>query len=370
MNLDPFLDDLSRRIDTDEEQRLQSAWRTFLDGKAADDEVFVPPSRSPKPAKVTWPDVHINDALGDIDLMVLHQLSMVSRELAEGSNTVLNVRTNYGVSIMTSQLGCRVVLMSREQGNLPTTRPLGEDAHAATIGRAKSDDDGASRTAAIRDAIDRGVPDLRSGQGAMVFDCAERFAEIFAGHTEIAQSVILYHPDTQGPIDNAELAWGSDIFVAFYDSPDLVHQFLDLMTDHYIAFLSKWFKLYPPPKYNAHWGNMLLGNVMLRDDSLMNLSPEIYRQFILKREERCLSSLGGGAIHFCGRGSHVIEAMGKIRGLTGINLSQPELNEMETIYHATVDRGINLLGLAPSAARVAIENGRPLRGRVHCKERP
>ena len=45
------------------------------------------------------------------------------------------------------------------------------------------------------------------------------------------------------------------------------------------------------------------------------------------------------------------------------NLTQPECNDMETIYRNTVDRGILLLGLDAAVAAAA---GRDLRGRVHC----
>ncbi len=106
--------------------------------------------------------------------------------------------------------------------------------------------------------------------------------------------VRLYHPDTQGPMDNAELAWGSDIFLAFYDTPDLLAAFLDLMADHFIHFLNGWFALAKPEeRFNTHWGMMFRGAVMLRDDSLMNLSPEIYETFVRDREQRCLRELGG-----------------------------------------------------------------------------
>ena len=43
-------------------------------------------------------------------------------------------------------------------------------------------------------------------------------------------------------------------------------------------------------------------------------------------------------------------------GVYGINMSQPECNDMETIYRATVDRGIPLLGF--SRARAEQDKGR------------
>ena len=61
--------------------------------------------------------------------------------------------------------------------------------------------------------------------------------------------------------------------------------------------------------------------------------------------------------------------MAQMRGLHAINLSQPELNNMEKVYRHTVDRGIKLLGLKREAAEAALAPGRDLHGQVHCMPR-
>jgi hypothetical protein len=238
--------------------------------------------------------------------------------------------------------------MSREQGNLPTCYPLGS-------------------VDAIRNVMDRGVPDLRAGLCGKVFDMAERFKDILVSRPKIAKWVTLYHPDAQGPIDTAELIWGSDIFYAFYDEIDLLKGFLDLMTDQYIKIMREWFRIVPPAGENAvHWGRLQKGLLMVRDDSLMNLSPQTYVDFIRPLDQRLFDEFGGkGAIHFCGRADHFIEEMSKMRGLTGVNLSQPQHNDMEKIFQHTVDKGIKLIGLERWGLDPAVESKRPLRCQVH-----
>ncbi|MCC6579377.1 MAG: hypothetical protein IT440_02985 [Phycisphaeraceae bacterium] len=340
------LDDLAQRIDETEEQAIHAAWDRFLDDRIGTG-FFVPPSRQKKPPRTPWPNVVINDTLHDPDLMLLQQFGFVSDALTHGGNGTLQVRCNYGVSIMSSQYGCEVVEMPREQGNTPTNHPLPD-------------------LDAIRKVVDAGVPDLRLGQGGQVFDTADYFTDVLRQWPVLDRWIELYHPDTQGPIDNAELIWGSGIFIAFFDEPELLHRFLDLMVEHYIAFLGTWLKRYPAKyRHASHWGWKHRGRIMIRDDSLMNLSPELYVDFIRDREARCLRELGGGAIHFCGRGEHVIEAMCQMEHLTAVNTSQPHLNDMSKIYAHTIDKGIQLLSLAPEACRKA---GRDLRGRVHCNQ--
>ena len=104
---------------------------------------------------------------------------------------------------------------------------------------------------------------------------------------------------------------------------------------------------------------------MLRDDSAMNLSSDMFNEFIRPYDQRLLDEFGGGAIHFCGRGDHYIAALSAMDGVHAIHLSQPECNKMDTIYANTVDKGIRIVGLDLAAAESAIASGRDLHGQVH-----
>jgi hypothetical protein len=99
----------------------------------------------------------------------------------------------------------------------------------------------------------------------------------------------------------------------------------------------------------------------------MNLSPEMFDEFIVPYDQRLLSEFGGGCVHFCGRGDHYIDRLPLMEGVFAIAMSQPEYNNMERIYSNTVDKGIAMLALASSEAERALASGRNLRGRVHCR---
>lgn len=344
--LEKCLADLEARIDEPQEQANFDAWRAFLDDEVTTG-IFTPPARKPAPPEVNWPSVHINDAQTDPELMLLSQFAAISNALAAGRNNALGVRCNYGVAITASQFGCEIVPMPREQGNLPASRPLGADAARATL--------------------DAGVPDIRAGLGAAVFDTAEMFLDAMRRYPKIGRWVSLYHPDTQGPIDTAEVVWGSEIFFAFHDEPDVLGDFLDLMCQQYSVLTRAWFDLVgSATDMPVHWAVRHKGKLMIRNDSLMNLSPETYVEFVRNRDQRLLDEFGGGAIHFCGRGDHYIAAMSETAGLTAIQMSQPELNNMEAIFRHTIDKGIKLLDFSRQAAEAALAAGRDLKGQVHC----
>jgi hypothetical protein len=228
---------------------------------------------------------------------------------------------------------------------LPTTRPLLESLDA------------------IRAVIDKGIPDIDAGLAGKALRMTERFLEIEELYPSIGRYVHQYHPDIQGPMDLCEMLVGSRLFMFIYDAPDLIHELLKLVTATYIEYLRRWFLMVPPAEHSVHWSMMHGGTVMLRDDSAMNFSPDMFDEFIRPYDQMILDEFGGGAIHFCGRGDHYIESMSMMSGLSAIAMSQPHLNDMERIFANTVDKGIKLIGFSLGACPAAED--RDLRGRVH-----
>jgi hypothetical protein len=344
--LAPWLADLERRVDEDTEAALESEWRAFLDGRFTG-AIFSPRRRAAAPPSLEWPHIPINDALEDFGLMARRELAGVSAHLAAGDGAPLAVRCNYGTGILPSLFGAEMFPMARALDTLPTARPL------------------AGGRDAIRRRLESDPPDLRAGWGGRVWDMADYFVERWRPYPKLRRWVRLYHPDLQGPMDVAELLWGSALFTDVYDEPDLVRALLGRITETYERFMDEWLRRFPVRDgLSAHWALMHRGAIMVRDDSAMNFSPEMFDAFIAPWDGRLLRRYGG-AIHFCGRGDHYLARAARLPGLTGINLTQPHLNNLETIYAHTVDRGLPLLGFDRATAEAALAAGRDLRGRVH-----
>jgi len=167
-------------------------------------------------------------------------------------------------------------------------------------------------------------------------------------------------------LDILELMWGGDIFYAMYDEPELVHNAMSLISETYTKFMNEWYSLHPASDVmNTHWGAFYhRGKIVLRSDSAMNLSPELYREFSLPYDKLLLDRFDGGVVHFCGRGDHYIDLLCAQKGVTGINMSQPEYNDMEKIYANTVDQGIKIFSIQRSRAEA--DKGRGFGGNLHC----
>jgi len=325
MNLIPFLEDIERRINPEEETAIYEAWKRFALGKQPEGEAFVPPCRTPSEAGVEWKHVNINDAVNDEDLMILSQLERCHVELCHCGNTLMNMRPNYGVGIIPSMFGAKKFIMPYEMDTLPNVYALegGEEA--------------------IQRLLDAAPPTLMEGYGEHVFSIGEKFAEIRRKYPKIGRYIRFDNPDAQGPIDNCELLWGSDMFYAFYDDPDLLHALLERVTDTVKRFIQKW-QTYIPNEDGlvSYFGRLGRGSIVIRNDSAMNLSPELFCEFIQPYDTRLLEALGGGAVHFCGTGDHFVQLLAKTPLLSAVDMSQPHLNNMEKILSALPDQGINL----------------------------
>ena len=320
-----LLEDLERRIDPEIEDDFKKQWEDFNYDRFEGD-VFTPERKKPSQPSLDLPQININDAIEDYDVMLRSQLVSVSKVLSS-PNLTPSVRANYGTGILSSLFGAEIFVMPRHQNTLPTTKPFDD-------------------TAKIEEIVEKGIPDLNGGFGQKVFEFGELCAETFAKYPKINKYVNVYHPDLQGPLDICELMWGGELFYSLYDEPELVHSTLSLITDTYTEFLNKWYKIFPGDSYmSVHWNKgWHKGKIFLRCDSAMNLSHEFYKEFAAPYDGILLDRFDGGGMHFCGKGDHYIETLCSHPKLYAINLGQPHYNDMEKIFQNSVDKGIKIFG--------------------------
>lgn len=341
-----LLEDIENRINPDVEDDFINQWKSFWNDEISD-VIFTPKRKITTSPSFELENIHINDAIENLDLMLAMQLEGVSRALG-GRNQALGIRANYGTGIMTSIFGAELFKMPREQATLPTTLPVGEDR--------------------VREIVSAGMPDIKTGLGAKVFEFGEFCKETFAKYPKIQKYLYVYHPDTQGPLDITDLLWGSDVFYALYDDPDLVHDMMRLSTDTYKAVLDKWFGIFPNREdINLHWDYWMKGNICLRNDSAVNLSPDQYKEFSFDYDKEVLEYYGGGMLHYCGKGDHFVGLATECEALTSVNLSQPHLNNMDKVYEATVLKGKKLLDLTPATCAEYANRKDAEKGIIFCK---
>lgn len=346
-----YLSDLESRLDDTEEIRVEKEWLDFADLKISSGAFRT--CRVPKPSPIEWPKMLINDALDDVSDMIYQQLWSINQTLEAGGGEMHCIRSNYGTGIIPSMFDVQIHIMPRNTDTLPGSKPF------------------ADGSAGIRRMLNAGTSwDYSKGFAAKTFQMAEKFFELTKDYPKICRFVHYYNPDLQGPLALCEVLWGSSFYEDFYDEDametHLLEDALDFFTEIYLDFTNRFQRLAPTfdSEHSVEWGCLHRGGTIIRNDSAMNISGDLYKEYVMPRDQKIISALGGG-IHFCGRGDHYIQHITSIEGLTCVNLSEPKLNNMEKLYSHTVDKDIIIFGLLREEVDRALASGRDLRGRVH-----
>jgi hypothetical protein len=330
--VDRYLSKFESMLDRQQQQKAWDAHRKVFAFQDVSELPYDARSLDAAPDQ-DWPLYPYNDTFADRDKMLLDQLRGPFFHNQLRDYHPMNIRSNYGTVILPSVFGLGYQLT---ETSLPWVHHLPDGE-------------------AVRAVIDHGVPDIKTGLGGRCFETAAYFRDVLSRYPTLSKAISIYHPDLQGPLDVSHLIWGPDIFYALYDSPEVVHQLLSLVTETYKVFMRQW-KAFTGEgnDFTTHWNFYIKGGIMLRDDTAVTLSRAHYEQFVKPYDQALLDEFGG-CIHFCGRGTAFIESMCQSRNLFGINMSQPDWNDTPAVIDIAHRHKLVVVGLAaeyvPQGAR-------------------
>jgi hypothetical protein len=224
----------------------------------------------------------------------------------------LTIRANFGTVVVASLFGGRIEQVGE---NPPWVRPF-------------------QTLAEFRAALERDPLDFSQGWCPKVVERYQFYRAALQDYPEVAGLVRLVLPDLQGPLDTAELLRGSDIYVDLYNDPELIAKALDTIAQAQIG-LAKHLSSYITDSVDgfSHQHSAVIGgHILIRNDSTINISPATYRQHVAPHDEKVLHAMGGGGIHTCGKTNHNIDEFFALPSLRCLDLGQPELNDLDTIY--------------------------------------
>lgn len=177
------------------------------------------------------------------------------------------------------------------------------------------------------------------------------YTEQLCKYPKCKQAIQISLPDLQGPIDTADILWGSEIFVEILANPELVKALMTKVVNIMLK-VAHYYRQFATDKLepfaNAQHGYNIPGRLLIRNDSAIMVSPDTYRDMILPQDARLLKEVGTGSIHFCGNGQHLIEPMLEIPDLRGVDFGQSELMDTKLIYEMCAERKVAITCLKPT----------------------
>lgn len=179
----------------------------------------------------------------------------------------------------------------------------------------------------LKEIVELGLPPLTAGDFLKYRQYHEYFVENMPEGFKIHMSGIL------SPFGTALAIIGSRIFSEVYDRPELVLQFLDIITVTHIQTQKELFKIsgLKNPREFYYFGACMPGGLMVAGDDLVNISPEMIQKFELPFLKKISESLGCKLFyHYCPHPKdtpshytdHIFKELIKTDYIIGLN-SQP-----------------------------------------------
>lgn len=231
------------------------------------------------------------EKLADPEVMFTDDLKAIRAHADVGDDRVPTTRVSFGTAQIAAAFGCEMFI---PPNNLPCAKT-----HVLHD---------------IHDARKLQFPHKDAGWFKKLYDFSDFFMD------NLPEGVELQLPDIQGPFNNAHLIRGNDILFDFYDYPDELEYLLDFITDYLIDLVKKltpyttnrdgWF---------FDWGSLWKGSGRISNCTVHLISPDMYKDFILKRDIRFLEGIGSGRIHYCGSYPKVIESFINLPPVTGFD---------------------------------------------------
>jgi hypothetical protein len=197
--------------------------------------------------------------------------------------------------------------------------------------------------------IQTSISDFNKGLIARVADRYKFYKDVLKDYPRLSKLTNIVLPDLQGPFDNLELLRGSDIFLDMYSQKELFLKAMAVITDAQIE-TAKHFSQFTNDRikgFSFQHGFVLKGGILIRNDTSIMISPQMYDELVSPFDEKILKTFGGG-IHSCGNVNNIVNHFISLKSAQCFDFGQSELNDIESVYPFASKRKIGLTRIAVS----------------------
>lgn len=160
-------------------------------------------------------------------------------------------------------------------------------------------------------------PRVTDGKLGAILDQTKAYAEY--ADERIAISIM----DFQSPFTTVEQMLGSEMFFTMpYDEPERLKALMNIVTDYAIDFFKAQMKAAGPNCRHGIWPGIWFpkcAGIQMSDDNLVNVSPEVYEEFVVPYNNRISKAFGGLFLHSCTITANHLPVLKKLEGITGVN---------------------------------------------------
>ena len=331
-NLQNLLEHLGDVVDSDRQAKIEDLHRRALNWEPVDRLPVI--VTLPVPGELRFSPYPHGQVFESPEKMLFNELvyafntSIASRDVL-GDDLPCTIRANFGTVVIASVFGACV---EQIDDNPPWIRHNGD------------------KDISLEEVLDHDPLDFSKGWCPRVIEMCQFYENVLSDYPQLKRLIKVVLPDLQGPFDNLELVVGSGVFEELYSNQELVCKALDAMATAQIGF-ARQIEPYISDRSEAfshQHATMIKGRILLRNDSVIMMSPKMYQSVVAPHDERVLRKLGGGGVHSCGKTDDHVPAFLELPSIRCLDLGQPELNNVDSLYMQLKQRRIPLTRLKVS----------------------
>ena len=244
-----------------------------------------------------------------------------------GDDLPFTIRANFGTVIIASLFGGKV---EQRDDNPPWLR------HYETLDEFKT-------------IFEKDPLDFSQGICRQVIERYRFYNDILSDFSNLKKCIKVVLPDLQGPLDSLELLRGSEIYTDFILDSEMIENGLKLMAEAQVGFAKHLHSLITAgtEDYSFQHAVPIKGNILIRNDSAIMISSEMYSSQVAPHDEFVLKKMGGGGIHSCGKIDFNLNGIFKLPSIQCFDFGQSYLNDINSVYPLARDKKIPLLRIRP-----------------------
>ena len=237
------------------------------------------------------------------------------------------IRANFGTVIIASLFGGKV---EQRDDNPPWVRHF------------ESPDE-------FKSVFDKDPMDFSQGICPQVVERYRFYNDILADFPNLQKCIKIVLPDLQGPLDSLELLRGSEIYTDFILNPEMIEKGLKRMARAQVGFAQHLqpFISEGTDDYTYQHAVPIKGNILIRNDSAIMISSEMYAAQVAPHDEFVLKETGGGGIHSCGKIDFNLNEIFNLPSIQCFDFGQSYLNDVNAVYPLAKEMKIPLLRIRP-----------------------
>jgi len=171
----------------------------------------------------------------------------------------------------------------------------------------------------------------------------EEWKELLSDFPKLTEAIHFSLPDLQGPFNLYCLLRGTDAYTDVILEPEFTHDLMQKITTILIDLTNYLAEFVGYSGTGYYWNYCYPGKIRNVDDNSIQISSNLYNEFVLPYNQMLAEQCGGGIHHYCGQGDHIIDQVMSIKGNVGLNFGNPEMQDWNTIYEKALKHKVVLL---------------------------